>query len=53
MATNRVDGTVALIDLSTHRNGRQFPARNGADSTALAFFPERTETGDRRSERPA
>ena len=40
MATNRIDGTVALIDLSTHRMVAILPARNGADSTALAFYPD-------------
>ncbi len=40
MATNQADGSVALIDLRTHKLVATLPARNGPDADALAFFPD-------------
>jgi WD40 repeat protein len=40
MASNQGDGTVVLVDLRTQRLVNTLPARNGARSDALAFFPD-------------
>ena len=40
MATNQADGTIALIDLHTHKVVGTLPARNGSIGIALAFFPD-------------
>lgn len=40
MAANQADGTVALIDLRTHKPVATLPARNGPRANALAFFPD-------------
>ncbi len=40
MATDRADGTVALIDLRSHKVVGNLPARNGPQALALAFFPD-------------
>jgi WD40 repeat protein len=40
MATNQADGSVALVDLHTLRRTATLPPRDGAVSSALAFFPD-------------
>jgi WD40 repeat protein len=40
MATNQAGGTVALVDLRDHELIDTLPARSGAESDALAFFPD-------------
>ena len=40
MATNQADGSVALVDLRTLQRTATLPARDGAVSSALAFFPD-------------
>jgi len=40
MATDQVDGTVALIDLKALRAIATLPARSGQRASALAFFPD-------------
>jgi WD40 repeat protein/class 3 adenylate cyclase len=40
MAADQANGTVALVDLRTHRTVRTLPARDGATSAAIAFTPD-------------
>ncbi|HJS97219.1 MAG TPA: protein kinase [Solirubrobacteraceae bacterium] len=40
MATDQGDGTVAVIDLRTHRLLRTLPARDGAIAGAISFMPD-------------
>jgi len=40
MATDQVDGKVALVELKTLRTIATLPAREGARAGALAFFPD-------------
>jgi WD40 repeat protein len=40
MAADQANGTVALVDLRTHRTLRTLPARGGATSAAIAFTPD-------------
>jgi WD40 repeat protein len=48
MATDQADGTVALIGLRTRRVIGRLPSSDGAETDALAFFPDgrRLVTGD-------
>lgn len=40
MATDRADGSVALVDLKTLRPAGTLPARNGPVASGLAFLPD-------------
>jgi WD40 repeat protein len=40
MATDQADGTIALVDLRTHRLVRTLPARDGSTAAAISFMPD-------------